>query len=33
VSGIIYMPVCDYIHLFRFLPADILSVGFRLGWD
>jgi hypothetical protein len=31
VSWIIYIPVCDYIHLFRFSPADILSVVFRLG--
>jgi len=32
VSWIIYIPVCDYIRLFRFSPADILSVVFRLGW-
>ena len=28
---IIYMPVYKRIHLIRFIPADILSVGFRLG--
>jgi hypothetical protein len=31
VSRIIYIPVCDYIRLFRFLPADILSVLISLG--
>jgi hypothetical protein len=31
VSRIIYTPVCDYIRLFRFLPADILSVLISLG--
>jgi len=30
VSWIVYIPVCDYIRLFRFSPADILSVVF--GW-
>ena len=32
VYGIIYRPVYEWIHLFRFIAADILAVLIRLGW-
>jgi len=33
VYGIIYIPVYEWIHLFRFIATDILAVLIRFGLD